>query len=168
MSDGDDGVFLLAIYDAKKNHSDGIDWDTSSHYFNVIRNEVAEKTHTATSSASGATRTQVAAAGAIGPASAQQSTPAKAKKDSGGLSTGAVAGISVGVTVGAVLLLGGFGFLVGRRMFGKRSRQGYEPPRGDESKKEPQVMPQYQQQYQPGVQDSPQPQAQAFHYAPPI
>lgn len=88
-------------------------YDTSSHYFNVTlpKTTTTSASHTPTVSAS-----DKGLANPTGNAESSETTSADSdgdKKDSG-LSTGAVAGIAVGATIGGLAVLGAAGFFLWR------------------------------------------------------
>jgi hypothetical protein len=120
LKDGEDSVFYFSVYEH------GIDQIVStSHYFNVTFNKEEEQT-TTTASARDPTSTSVESTPEPTTTTTTSSTSSGTAEtisddnDSKGLSTGAVAGISVGATLGGLALLGGIAFFAWRHYKGKK------------------------------------------------
>lgn len=133
---GEDVVMYWTIYKFGENRI-----VFSSHYFNVTldgpeTSTLSEATATASLSSvapEGATPTASATTTADSSStdSADSSTETTQAADADeGLSTGAVAGIAVGATIGGMLLLAGLGFLIWKRT---RKEKPSEKPPGEPS-----------------------------------
>ncbi|CAM1509572.1 Fc.00g033110.m01.CDS01 [Cosmosporella sp. VM-42] len=164
---GEDPVFYLALYQSGSNN-----WDATSHYFNIS----LPVTSTSSASAEATTTSSVTLQASPGPTntvtSSDTSSSATATSDpeddntDPGLSTGAVAGIAVGSTLGGVFALAGVGFLLWRhfRKGGPRGQytQGQQVPPPTEEYKPPELaggewnhVPQQPVYGQPGYAQGP-------------
>lgn len=168
-------IFYMALY---ANNSES--FDTTCHYFNVTR---AEQRTTSTTTSATQTSTggpDASKAPTSDPTATSTSSP---DEGGGGLSCGAVAGISVGATIGGILLLGGLGFFAGRAFSRKNNQanrnsyaappfENYKPegPPGQMSSPQTYTTATSGTYYQPSMQSSPPPQQQytpqAYHEAP--
>lgn len=131
----DDIVLYIGVYTVDDNSRDG-----ASHYFNVTvpKSDSSSASSSATSSpttavtisssssSSSATSTDAGSKPSGSSSSAQQGNDSKKddSSSSSGLSTGAKAGIAVGVTVGALAVLGGLALMLWKR---RKARANAEP-----------------------------------------
>ncbi|KAF5025399.1 hypothetical protein F66182_2501 [Fusarium sp. NRRL 66182] len=128
VADNEDAVFHFALFESGTNNQVAL-----SGAFNVTvpRDETTTSTQSTTVEPSSATNPASTAAAATTD-SAAETTGADAGNNSGGdeLSTGAVAGIAVGATLGGLLVLGGAGFLLWKhfRKGSGATAGGYAPP----------------------------------------
>ena len=128
LENGEDAVLYFDIMNATDSSHRRID---SSSYFNVTYSGGTKSSSSSSSpspspSPSGTTRTfeseeTATTASDTTVLSTPTGTHASKSDSDDGLSTGAVAGIAVGATLGGILVLGGLGFWLGRA-FARRSR----------------------------------------------
>lgn len=127
LKDGEDAVLYFDIMDANDTTKRRID---SSSYFNVTRAAQPKVSSSLTSSVASTKTTALSQGTATSPDAvasptdtSSSSSSSSTASDSGddGLSKGAIAGIAVGATLGGILLLGGLGFLLGKK-FARRNK----------------------------------------------
>ncbi|KAF5984956.1 Crumbs protein like protein 3 [Fusarium bulbicola] len=127
VGDDRDGVFHYSLFKSGTN-----DIVANSAAFNVT---VPKDETTSASLASTTALPSPSSTGALSEttttdAATETTTDTSSNKDDGGLSTGAVAGVAVGATIGGIALLAGAGFLLWRHFRkGKGATAGgYAPP----------------------------------------
>ncbi|KAF4972314.1 hypothetical protein FSARC_1093 [Fusarium sarcochroum] len=125
VEDGEDAVFHFSLFQSGTNNI-----VANSQNFNVT----IPKDETTTSAASTTVKPSPTptrdTSETTTDASAETTTDAASDSDDKSLSTGAVAGIAVGATIGGILVLGGLGFLLWKhfRKGAGPSTGGYAPP----------------------------------------
>lgn len=122
LEDGEDAVFYFSVYKT------GVDEIVStSHYFNVTF-EAADETPTSTASRGGEPtstlfeETTSASTSTSGPTTTAETISDDDDGDSG-LSTGAVAGIAVGATLGGIAAIAAIGFFLWKRRRANKAAQ---------------------------------------------
>lgn len=137
LRDGEDAVLYFDIMDANDTDKRRID---SSSYFNVTR-----ATQPKSSSGIASSTFPDVASSTSSPNSATDTSWMSPTPDSGdGLSKGAVAGIAVGATLGGILILGGVGFLLGKRFARRKESHSKDSEGSVQSELSPRVSPQLQ------------------------
>ncbi|EMR68765.1 hypothetical protein UCREL1_4206 [Eutypa lata UCREL1] len=109
----DHNASLSNVYFFLMNDAASGDILTTSHYFNVSDPASSTSTTTAPSSTSISSKATSTTSSVPVPTSSSEPTPT----DQATLSTGAVAGIAVGATLGGLLVVGLIGFLVWKHRF---------------------------------------------------
>jgi hypothetical protein len=110
IPEGEQAIFFFALYKAGETG-----FDTTCHYFNVSRPRDASSTMTVSTSTSLAVETPTADPTSI----IDDPNDNDEAGDKSGLSTGAVAGISVAATVAGLAALGALGFFLWRYLKGR-------------------------------------------------
>ncbi|KAF7543279.1 hypothetical protein G7Z17_g10872 [Cylindrodendrum hubeiense] len=134
VAEGESAIFYLALYESGTNNV-----DVTCHYFNVtlpeepttttstISTETIASTNIGTMTAK-VTPTPDAASTTTTSSSSTATSTSDPKPSPDSLSTGAVAGIAVGSTLGGILALGGLGFLAWKYFLRKRDSGGQYAP----------------------------------------
>lgn len=131
MAKGEDAILYFAVMPAKSPNKDAM-----SHYFNVTIAD-APTTTSASDTASVSTISMATTSMTVVPSNTTTPPPENSGGSSPGLSNGAVAGIAVGCTIGGLLLLGGIGLLLWKKMKKSKAADETQETQESEVKKEP-------------------------------